>query len=252
MMTTVTTEPRVHAGTDEFRGATLRECDLTGLRVRGSVVDDLEIWAFGGELGSVVIEGVDVGSYVGDELDRRFPERVALSSLTTAHDHRTAWESVTTAWAGTLARAEALPEPQRHESVDGEWSITQTLRHLVFAIDLWLGRMIQDREDPFHPLGLPPGDPSGEAAELGLTPEATSTWSEVVELHRDRCRQVSDALDALDDDDLGVERRLVPIQAWGEQAFPVGTCLWIIQKEHAEHRRYAERDLAILGHAATS
>ena len=241
----MTADPLVHIGTDEFRGATFRECDLRGLRILGSTVDDVDIWAFGGELGSVRIEGVEVGTYVSDELDRRFPERVALRELISADDHRAAWRTVTAAWDETRTRAEALPEQHRHEQVDGEWSTAQTLRHLIFAMDLWLGRMIEDRESPFHVLGLPPGDPSEEAAELGLTPDAQPEWDVVGEVHRERCQQVTEALDNLKDEDLATERTIVPIHAWGEQSFTVGTCLWIIYKEHAEHRRYAERDLSL-------
>ncbi|MEN8674870.1 DinB family protein [Nocardioides sp.] len=242
----MTTEPRVVTGTDDYRGATFTECDLRGLRVRGSQLDDVDLWAFGGELGSVHIEGVDVTSYVMAELDRHFPERVALRSLVTAEDHRRAWEDVRAGWSETLGRCEALPEARLHEQVNGEWSVAQTLRHLVFAVDLWLGGMVHEEAAPFHPLGLPPGDPTEEQAELDLTPDVAAPWAEVVELHRDRCRQVSETLTTLTDDTLVVERTRAPIRAWGEMTQSVGTCLWIIQKEHAEHRRYVERDLTAL------
>ena len=244
----MTSAPVVHVGADH-QHTTFRECDLRGLRVRGSVLDDVDLWAFGGELGSIRVEGIDVTSYVSDELDRRFPERVALRSLVTADDHRRAWDAVTASWSETLGRAERLPEARRHEQVDGEWSVVETLRHLVFAIDLWLGGMVRGDDAPFHPLGLPPGDPTEETAELDLTPGADPTWDEVVALHRDRCRQVGEALATTTDDDLALLRTRVPIRAWGEQSHSVGTCLWIISKEHAEHRRYAERDLATLAAA---
>jgi hypothetical protein len=245
--------PAVHHDTDAFRGATfttsdlggvtLRECDVRGMRVVGSTVDDVELWAFGGELGTVRVEGVDVTAYVIAELDRRFPERVALRSLETADDHRAAWEEVLRAWATTIDRAEALAEPLRHERVAGEWSTTETLRHLIFAIDLWAGAMVREQDAPFHPLGLPPGDSDDDAAGLGLTPDESPSWDEVVGLHRDRCRQVSELLASTSDNDLAATRTRTPVPSWGEQTYPVGTCLWIIQKEHAEHRRYAERDL---------
>ena len=241
----MTSDPVVHIGADH-QHTTYRECDLRGLRVRGSVLDDIDLWTFGGELGSVRVEGIDVTSYVSDELDRRFPERVALRSLVTADDHRRAWEAVTASWSETLDRAEALPEARRHEQVEGEWSVVQTLRHLVFAIDLWLGGMVRGDEASFHSLGLPPGDPAEEAAELGLTPGADPTWDEVLAVHHDRCRSVSESLATVTDADLAVQRTRTPIAAWGEQSQSVGTCLWIVQKEHAEHRRYAERDLAAL------
>ncbi len=36
-------------------------------------------------------------------------------------------------------------------SVDGEWSFAQTLRHLVLATDMWLGRAVLQIEKSFHP-----------------------------------------------------------------------------------------------------
>jgi DinB superfamily len=38
-------------------------------------------------------------------------------------------------------------------SVGGEWSFAQTLRHLILATDMWLGRTILEIEQPFHPIG---------------------------------------------------------------------------------------------------
>jgi hypothetical protein len=38
-------------------------------------------------------------------------------------------------WAATIEHARALPDDERHESVNGEWSFVQTLRHLVLGID---------------------------------------------------------------------------------------------------------------------
>lgn len=56
----------------------------------------------------------------------------------------------------TVALAQSLSQ-SAWASVDGEWSFSQTLRHLVFATDIWLGRAILGSDD-FHPLGLEPVD----------------------------------------------------------------------------------------------
>ena len=45
-------------------------------------------------------------------------------------------------WDGTVARARRLDPDLLHESVDGEWSFIETLRHLVFATDSWIRRAI--------------------------------------------------------------------------------------------------------------
>ena len=47
-----------------------------------------------------------------------------------------------------------LPEGAVDAQVDDEWSFAQTLRHLVMATDIWLGRAILGR-DELHPIGVP-------------------------------------------------------------------------------------------------
>ena len=54
---------------------------------------------------------------------------------TTPAGFREGWDVVERLWAGTVERARRLPPDQLHESVDGEWSFIETLRHLVFATD---------------------------------------------------------------------------------------------------------------------
>ena len=33
---------------------------------------------------------------------------------------------------------------------------------------------------------------------------------------------------------------------WGEESFPVLECLTVVVREHADHLRFAQRDLAVL------
>lgn len=162
----------------DLSGARLLECDLTGARLVGCVVDDLRIDAFAGDLGSLVVEGVDVSGYVHAELDRRHPERVAVREARTAADLRAAWAVVRELWERTITE---VPAGLVDVGVDGEWSPAQTLRHLVFAVDVWLGRVLQDRPSPFSPLGLPTTD-TGPAThhELGLEVDAHPSWDDVV------------------------------------------------------------------------
>ena len=67
---------------------------------------------------------------------------------------REAWEILGRLWDETVARARRLPPESLHESVDGEWSFIETLRHLVFATDAWVSRAIGGDRSPWHPLGL--------------------------------------------------------------------------------------------------
>ena len=68
---------------------------------------------------------------------------------------RAAWASLERVWAGTLDRVATMPPGAVDVPVAGEWSFSQTLRHLVMATDTWLGGAILRIEQPFHPIGQP-------------------------------------------------------------------------------------------------
>jgi DinB superfamily len=146
-----------------------------------------------------------------------------------------------------VARAERPPEAARHERVDEEWSFVETLRHLVFATDLWAGHVILGDPQPYHPLALPPTDyPPADAAVLPLDRDARPSYPEVLAARADRQAQVRGIVDRLTDDELD---RICPGRlpaAWAEPPQPVRECLQVIMVEEVEHRRYAERDLAVL------
>ena len=54
-----------------------------------------------------------------------------------------------------MERARRLPPEQLHESVAEEWSFIETLRHLAFASESWVGRAVLGDPTPWHPLSLP-------------------------------------------------------------------------------------------------
>lgn len=249
--------PAEHTRTDAFRGArfsavdlsgaTFRDCDLTGARIVSSMVADLRVSSFAGEGGTVVVDDVDVTGYVSAELDRRHPERVQVRAARTADEIRAAWTAVETLWTATLGRAEGLPEAARFAQVDGEWSFAETLRHLVFAVDTWIGGMVLGRGTPFHRLGLPPTDLPREAAPgLGIDLDARPAYAEVVAAYADRRMQVRRVLEELTDAQLDEVRTATPVPAYGEESHTVRACLGVVLREHVEHRRYAVRDLAAL------
>ncbi|GAA3247384.1 DinB family protein [Pseudonocardia petroleophila] len=243
-----------HDRTDAFRGArftrsdlsgaTFHDCDLRGARITGSFLDGLSV---SGVFGRLLVDEVDVTEYVTTELDRRHPERVQLRAMRTADEHRAAWELVGRLWARTVERAERLPEAARHERVDGEWSFVETLRHLVFATDCWAGRMVLERPEPYHPLGLVPTDfDPADAATAGLDADARPSLAEVLAVRAGRVALVRDLLDGLTDDGLD---RVCTGSPWigdPDHPRPVRECLHVIMDEECEHRRFAERDLAVL------
>lgn len=229
----------------DLRGAGFRDCDLTGIKIASSLVDGLSINGFDGRAGRVVIDDVDVTEFVDAELDRRFPERARVRAVATAEEHRVIWALLEQLWSETIGRAKELPESLRQERVDDEWSVVETLRHLVFGIDVWVGRMILD--EPFHRLGLPPSDfPAEEAAELGIELAARPSFDEIVNEHSGARARVRALVADLSDAELAQIRTAVPARVWGEESHSVAECLGVVFNEHCEHRRFAVRDLAAL------
>ena len=62
---------------EDLHGAEFRECDLTGARLIGVVMQDAVI---DGLITNLVVNGVEVTEYVEAELDRRHPVRVLIRS----------------------------------------------------------------------------------------------------------------------------------------------------------------------------
>lgn len=231
----------------DLTGARFRDCDLSGVRIASSQVDDLRITGFDGRAGKVVVDDVDVTEFVNGELDRRYPERVQLRLTATADDYRAMWNLLDRLWSETIERAQQLPESVRHERVDGEWSLVETLRHLIFAIDTWVGRMILGEQTPYHRLGLPPTDCSpAQAADLGIDLAATPSFDEIVAEYSRRAARMGDVVAAVTDDELGQLRTAVLSPELGEETQSVAECLGVVLNEHCEHRRFAVRDLAVL------
>lgn len=243
--------------TDDFRaavfqsvdlsGAVFRDCDLSQVRITGSAITELRVSGHAGEIDRFVVNDVDVTDFVRQELDRRSPERVPLRAARTPDDFRSMWMVLERLWEEAIARAERLPEAARYERVDGEWSFAETLRHLIFATDIWVGRMARAEARPFHRIGLPTGDyPSDAARQIGVDLDARPSWDEILEVRANRAAMMRDAVEGLTEAEF---ERLVtaePAPTWGVQTLPVGRCLRVVLNEHCEHRRFALRDLATL------
>ncbi|MFB7740971.1 pentapeptide repeat-containing protein [Streptomyces sp. NPDC056132] len=110
---------------EDLRGAEFRECDLTGARLIGVVMQDAVV---DGLITNLLVNGVDVTEYVEAELDRRHPVRVLIRSEDLA-DLREASRQLHSAWAATIERIRRTPGIE-HRSVHDEWSAVQTMRHL--------------------------------------------------------------------------------------------------------------------------
>ena len=233
-------------GTD-FRGATFRECDMRQVRIVGSEIADLYISGFAGQIQNLVVNDVDVTAFVESELDRRQPERLQLRAVRTAEDHRAMWATIERLWSNTLTRAQRLPESARDAKTDDEWSLVETLRHLIFATDVWVGRMVLGEPKPYHALGLPPTDyPAEDAAGLGLDIAARPSFTDVMEVRADRMTLMRSIVTNVTDAELDAMRTGEPAPGWGEESLSVRRCLRVVLNEECEHHRYAVRDLALL------
>ncbi len=143
--------PRADFRAVRLSQAQFRGVDFSGLVMRGVEFVDARI---DGEIESLVINGVDVAPLVSAELDRRDPDRVKMRPTDPA-GFREAWELVERLWSGTVEVARRLDPDVLHESVDREWSFIETLRHLVFATDAWVRRVILGQSALWDPLCLP-------------------------------------------------------------------------------------------------
>ena len=217
----------------DLTGARFRDVNLTGVRISHAWVTDVEIDA---HVERLVVNGVDVTDYV-NERDPWHPLRSMLL-VTDVDGARASWVALEAAWADTVAQARRLPEDALHESVDGEWSFVQTVRHLVFAIDKWF--TVPVLGGGFHPLGLP-NSGSVDFPFPGLELSSSPSVDEALAAHADRTALVRDRITSLSPDDLD---RAVEVLENGTN--PVRECLFVVFEETFWHIRYARRDLAIL------
>jgi hypothetical protein len=226
----------------DMSGAEFREVVLTGARMRGVVLDGVDI---DGAIDGLRVNGVEVAPLVAAELDRRYPERVALRPTTIA-GAREAWAVVESFWAATTERALALPEVELHRSVDDEWSFVQTLRHLVFVTDAWFFHAGLGQPRPYHPAGLVAGFMPDSAA-LGIDPAAAPSAEEVLALRADRFRRVREFLRDAAGDDLDRVREPNPVPGYPPAAPRTAlSCLQVVLDEEWEHHRFAVRDLDVI------
>src|SRR5438045_7846768 len=90
----------------DLTDAEFRECNLTRARLIGVVMQDAVI---DGLVSNLVVNGVEVTSYVEAELDRRHPVRLLIRSTDPA-DLRDAERQLRADWAATVARLRGMPQ----------------------------------------------------------------------------------------------------------------------------------------------
>ncbi len=225
----------------DLRGARFVGADLSGVVMRGVDVQGADIdapWLSNGE-SFLRVNGVDVIPLVEAELNRRFPGR-ADRRAGDPDGLRAAWATLERTWAATLERVAAMPAGTVDVSVGGEWSFAQTLRHLVLATDVWLGRAVLEIEQPFHPIGQAGPGAEDDGLDLAIFTTHTPSYAEVLEVRAGRVAMVRDFLATVTSEELAATRKNPWEPEYQETTL---SCLHVILEEEWEHHRYAVRDL---------
>jgi uncharacterized damage-inducible protein DinB len=149
-------------------------------------------------------------------------------------------------WDRTVERARRLSPELLHESVGGEWSFVQTLRHLAFASESWVGRAVLGDPYPWHPWSLA----WDTFRDLGIPQDrdGRAPLEEALAIRHDAMGLVRRVVDDLDEAELGRETEPCVGPGWPLEGatFAVRDCLLTVLNEEWHHRVYAERDLAVL------
>jgi uncharacterized damage-inducible protein DinB len=161
-----------------------------------------------------------------------------------ADGFRAAWADTQRRWRETIATAMTLHEDLLHERINGEWSLIQTLRHLVFVTDCWVSRGVLEVRHPWHRLGLPPTGMT-RVKELD-DPDLRAPLAEVLAVRAERTTTVEQVMTALTDPGLDEEHRAIGAGHPRAGLWRVRRCLTAVVREEWQHREYAERDLARL------
>ncbi|MET8353201.1 DinB family protein [Micromonospora sp. NPDC005206] len=232
----------------DLRGSRFTRSTLAGAVMRGVDVRRLDIDAPWLADGALLVNGVDVAPLVEAELNRRFPGR-ELRQATDPTSLRAAWAATERAWAAAVDRVMSMPEGAADVSIGGEWSFAQTLRHLAFATDAWLGKAILRLPQPFHPLGQPHVEYETDGFDMSVFSTEQPTFAELLEVRAERQASVRDFLATITPELLAEPRPT----AWSpDHQEPVLHCLQVIIDEEWEHLRFALRDLDAQDHAPGS
>ncbi|GAB3586828.1 DinB family protein [Calidifontibacter terrae] len=229
----------------DLRDLQLNDVALDGLRIRGAYAEERGI-DIDGAFSTLTVNGIDVMPLVEQELGRQFPPYALLKPADPA-GFRAAWDAVEAFWETTMQRVAGLDEELLHQSVDGEWSFIQTLRHLVMATECWVLRSMLRQWAPWHPLSLPWSTmPPTEG--VPNDPDARPSLAEVIAARKDRMAVVRRVVDDLTSERIDAPGPTLEGPGWPPEgeSFTAQICLHTVFNEEFWHHRYALRDLAVL------
>jgi hypothetical protein len=215
--------------------ATFRDADLTGSTFFHVFMKNMSI---DGEIDRLVINGVDVTDYVNRN-DRWWPLRNNLSP-DSVEVLRESWSTISAEWATLLEKVSTVEPSVAMTSVNGEWSLRDTLRHLLFAVDKWFVIPVLG-ETNFAPIGLPnTGSQGREWPGLDMTsdPDLATVLAARSAQHARFTEFIST---------MSLESLPETVQVPENGTVPAFMCFHVVLEEEFEHLRYMIRDLATLG-----
>ncbi|MDA8340643.1 MAG: DinB family protein [Actinomycetota bacterium] len=227
----------------DLTGAEFRECDFTRARLIGVVMQDTII---DGLVSNLVVNGVEVSSYVEAELDRRHPVRLQIRSADPIELLR-GFRELRSAWSATLERLQGMPGGSEHERAGGEWSVLETLRHLVYVHDCWFSRCCLGSTGPVTAFGLVSDAVREHERDLDQT--ATPSFDEVLAVRKRQAAELERWLSTVTADQLSTPAPVPESAGWPPYARgkTVLECVHVVLNEEWEHHGFCVRDLALLG-----
>ena len=213
-----------------FRDADFSESNFFHVFLKNTSID--------GEIEHLVINGVDVTEYVNQH-DRWWPLRNNLSP-SSMEGIVESWNVLCAEWNTLLADVSNAEASVVNQSVNGEWTLSETFRHLIFAMDKWF--MLPLLGQPtFSVIGLP-NTSSQERLWSGLQLDATPDFETVLEA---RAAQHIEFSRFISTTQIAALPETVSVEENGD-VFAL-MCLHVVLEEEFEHLRYMIRDLTTLG-----
>lgn len=176
------------------------------------------------------------------ELDRLHPERKVMRPRD-LKGLQGAFDAVGQMWEPTVVRAQKLPAPMLQERVKGEFSFVETLRHLLFAWDNWITRMVFGVPEGYHPLGVPP---TGALPPQGGGRDLTVDLAPVLEARTEKFATLGRYLSTATDSDLQTVASPPDKTGFPQTDYPVIYCFRVVLNEEWWHHQFAVRDLAVV------